>query len=100
MNLSRLELLSGPSRIVSTQLATYGSARTESALWLYQLDAKSRAEFWRDRASYLRNTEAQQVWFGVAQARVSETTGFTPFTMDNSVLLPCTNPVGRGEDGL
>jgi hypothetical protein len=100
LNLSRLDLLSGASRIVSTQLATYGSARTETALWLYQLDAKSRAEFWRDRAGYMRNVEAQQIWFGAAQARVAETTGFTPFTLDNSILLPCTNPTGRGEDSL
>ena len=100
LNLSRLELLSGASRVVSTQLAVYGSARTESALWAYQLDAKSRAEFWRDRASYMRNVDAQQIWFGVAQARVAETSGFTPFTLDNSILLPCTNAVGRGEDSL
>ncbi len=100
LNLSRLELLSGPSRIISTQLGTYGSARTETALWLYQLEGRSREEFWRERASYLRNTDAQQIWFGVAQAHISEITGFTPFTLDNSSLLPCTNSVGRGEDSL
>jgi hypothetical protein len=100
LNLSRLDLLSGPSRVLSTQLATYGSARTETGLWMYQLDGRSRQDFWRDRASYLRNTEAQQIWFGVGQARVSEVTGFTPFTLDNSVMLPCTNPIGRGEDSL
>jgi len=25
---------------------------------------------------------------------------FTPFTLDNTALLPCTNPYGRGEDAL
>jgi len=100
MNLSRLELLSAPSRVVATQLGTYGSARTETALWLYRLEGRSREDFWRERASYLRNTEAQHIWSGVAQAQPREITGFTPFTLDNSQLLPCTNPVGRGEDSL
>jgi hypothetical protein len=100
LNLSRLELLSGASRVVATQLGTYGSARTETGLWMYHLDGRSRADFWGDRAGYMRNTEAQHVWFGVGQARVAEVTGFTPFTLDNSVMLPCTNPVGRGEDSL
>ena len=100
MNLSRLELLSAPSRVAATQLGTYGSARTENGLWLYRLEGRSRDEFWRERASYLRNAEAQHLWFGVAQAQAKEVTGFTPFTFDNSLMLPCTNPVGRGEDSL
>ena len=100
LNLSRLELLSAPSRVIATQVSTYGSARTENGLWLYRLEGRSRDELWRERASYLRNTEAQYIWFGVAQAQAKETTGFTPFTFDNSVLLPCTNPLGRGEDSL
>jgi hypothetical protein len=100
MNLSRLELLSAPSRVVATQIGTYGSGRTENGLWLYRLEGRSREEFWRERASYLHATEAQHVWFGVAQAQPKEVTGFTPFTFDNSLLLPCTNPVGRGEDSL
>ena len=100
LNLSRLDLLSGSSRVVATQLATYGSARSETGLWMYQLEGRSRQEFWNERAAYLRNTDAQQIWTGIAQARVSEVTGFTPFTFDNSLMLPCTNPVGRGEDSL
>ncbi|HZW73672.1 MAG TPA: hypothetical protein VFF43_08990, partial [Caldimonas sp.] len=51
-------------------------------------------------ASYLRNIEVQSVWHGVAQARVLEIAGFTPFTVDNSRMLPCTNPIGRAEDTL
>ena len=100
LNLSRLELLSAPSRIVATQLGTYGSSRSENGLWLYRLEGRSREEFWRDRASYLRNTEAQHIWFGVAQAAAKDVTGYTPFTIDNSLMLPCTNPLGRGEDSL
>jgi hypothetical protein len=100
LNLSRLELLNGDSRIVATHHGAYGSSRTETGLWLYQLDPASSKEFWAERASYVRNTDAQFVWHGVDQARVLEVAGFTPFTMDNAQMLPCTNPVGRGEDGF
>jgi hypothetical protein len=100
MNLGRLESLSEKARIVATQHGTYGSTRTETGLWLYQLDAESRAAFWHERVAYQRNAEGQHLWHAVAQARVSPMSNFTPFTLDNSLLLPCTNPVGRGEDGL
>ena len=100
MNMTRLDLLSSGSRVISTHQASYGSARTEAGIWLYSLDEESRSRFWHDRASYLRNVDAQFVWHGVAQARVMAVAGFTAFTIDDSLLLPCTNPVGRGEDSL
>ncbi|MEP6483187.1 MAG: hypothetical protein ABJB01_01975 [Rudaea sp.] len=99
MNLGRLDTLNESARIIATQAGSYGSSRTETALWLYQLDADSRADFWNERASYQRNVEAQHLWHTVAQARVMSMANFTPFTVDNSSMLPCTNPVGRGEDG-
>ena len=60
----------------------------------------SRADFWRDRESYLRNVEAGSIWYGHRQARVATAGTFTPFAIDNAQLLPCTNPLGRGEDAL
>ncbi|MGA9334697.1 MAG: hypothetical protein WBV39_10515 [Rudaea sp.] len=100
LNLGRLAEFNADSRILATQTGTCGSSRTETGLWLYQLDAESRAEFWRERSAYQANVDAQHLCHAVAQARVSTMTNFTPFTLDNSDLLPCTNPVGRGEDGL
>ncbi|MGH8122406.1 MAG: hypothetical protein ACREPT_06500 [Rudaea sp.] len=100
LNLSRLNLIKGEARIVATQLGSYGSSRTASGLWLYELNPANRKELWRERAEYLRNIEAQHIWYGVAQARLLVSSGFTPFAMDNSQLLPCTNPLGRGEDSL
>ena len=97
---SRLDHLRGSARILATHHGSYGSSRTESGLWLYQLPASDRAEFVRDRDSYLRNVEAGSVWYGYRQAHVSGISNFTPFSLDNSVLLPCTNPLGRGEDAL
>lgn len=100
LNLSRLNLLSPEAHVISTLQGTYGSSRTESGIWMYQLDEESRADFWRDRDSYLRNVEARNLWYGVSQARVASAVFFSPFVFDNSLMLPCTNPVGRGEDGL
>ncbi|WP_440225642.1 hypothetical protein ACQQ2N_10370 [Dokdonella sp. MW10] len=100
LNLGRLEHLRGDARVLYTLNGTCGSSGTESALWLYQLDADSRAEFWADRDAYLRNIEAQSLWFGWMRAKPASVATFTPFAFDNRELLPCTNPDGRGEDGL
>ncbi len=99
MNLGRLDTINDAARIIATQVGSYGSSRTETGLWMYQLDADSRAELWRERGAYQRNVEAQHVWHTVDQARVMSMANFTPFMVDNSRMLACTNPVGRGEDG-
>lgn len=100
MNLGRLEHLRGDARVRYTLNGTRGSSGSESALWLYQLDADSRASFWSDRDAYLRNIEAQSLWYGWMRARPARTAYFAPFLFDNRELLPCTNPDGRGEDSL
>lgn len=100
LNLGRLAHLNPDARVIGTLNGTYGSSGTETGLWLYQLDPASRADFWLDRENYLRNVDAQHIWYGVNRARVSSFAYFTPFSLDNSTLLPCTNPDGRGEDGL
>ena len=100
LSLSRLDYLQADSPILATQHGTYGSSRTESGAWLYRLAAAERAEFTQDRDGYLRNVEAGSIWYGYRQARAMSSASFTPFALDNSVLLPCTNPVGRGEDAL
>lgn len=98
--LSRLDHLRSDAPVLATQHGSYGSSRTDSGLWLYQLPPEERAEFTRDRDSYLRNMEAGSVWYGHVQATARPTANFSPFSIDNSVLLPCTNPFGRGEDAL
>ncbi len=100
LNFGRLAHLNPNAHILGTLNGTYGSSGAETGLWLYQLDPASRADFWLDRESYLRNIEAQHLWYGVNRSRMSSFAYFTPFTLDNSELLPCTNPQGRGEDGL
>lgn len=100
LSLSRLDHLHADACILATHQGAYGSSRTESGAWLYQLPPESRAEFVRDRDSYLRNIEAGSIWYGQRQAWAGTAGTFTPFMLDNSSLLPCTNPVGRGEDSL
>jgi hypothetical protein len=101
LNLGRLGSLKADARVVSTHHGSYGSSRSESTLWLYHaIDAAGREEFWRDRESYARNMQAHHILYVADRARVVDVPGFTPFALDNSVLLPCTNPVGRAEDSL
>jgi hypothetical protein len=101
LNLGRLDLLNADARVISTHHGSYGSSRSESTLWLYQsIDPAGREAFWSDRESYTRNMQAHYIRYGVDRARVVDVPGFTPFALDNSVLLPCTNPVGRAEDSL
>jgi hypothetical protein len=100
LTLSRLDHLHGDAPILATHHGSYGSSRTESGLWLYHLSPEDRAEFTRDRDSYLRNVEGGSIWYGYRQARATGAATFSPFALDNSVLLPCTNPFGRGEDAL
>ena len=100
LTLSRLDHLHGHAPIRATHHGSYGSSRSESGLWLYHLSPEDRAEFTRDRDSYLRNVEGASIWYGYRQARATGAATFSPFAFDNSVMLPCTNPLGRGEDAL
>jgi hypothetical protein len=101
LNLGRLELLEADARIVTSHHGSCGSSRSESTLWLYHaIDRIGREELWQDRGSYQRNRDAHYVFYAVSKARVLDVPGFTPFALDNSALLPCTNPVGRAEDSL
>jgi hypothetical protein len=101
LNLGRLELLDADARIVTSHHGSCGSSRSESTLWLYHtIDRVGREELWQDRDSYYRNRDAHYVFYALGKARVLDVPGFTPFALDNSTLLPCTNPVGRAEDSL
>lgn len=98
--LGQLDDLRGGRRIAATMQGTTGSSRTESGMWMYHLEPDSRADFARDRDGYLRNIEARSLWYGYRQARATSMGAFTPFMLDNSRFMPCTNPFGRGEDAL
>lgn len=98
--LSRLGHLRGDARILASYTGSRGASFTSDSAWLYDLDPASRAGFWRDRDSYLRNVHAEAIVHAPQHTLVRPFGLFTPFLLDNSELLPCTAPSGRGEDGL
>ena len=101
LRLDRLDLLQSQARIVTSHHGSCGSSRSASTLWLYHaIDSIGCEEFWQNRESYLRNIDAHFIEYAASKARALEVAGFTAFTLDNSLLLPCTNPVGRAEDSL
>jgi hypothetical protein len=100
LSLGRLDHLRADATVIATLQGAYGSSRSESSAWMYQLAGESRAELWSSREDYLRNIEGGSLWYGHRQARVATAGTFTPFTLDARELLPCTNPTGRGEDAL
>lgn len=98
--LSRLGHLRGEARILASYTGSRGASFTGDSAWLYDLDPASRAGFWRDRDSYLRNVHAEAIVHAPQHTLLRPFGLFTPFLLDNSQLLPCTAPSGRGEDGL
>jgi hypothetical protein len=101
LTLDQLRMFAADTRIATTHHGSYGSSRSESTLWLYQIsDPVAREQFWGDHESYQRNRGAHHLYYGAGRAHTHEFSGFTPFALDNSELLPCTNPVGRAEDSL
>lgn len=98
--LARLAHLDGRARVLATFVGYRGDAFSSDNSWLYQLDKDARAEFWRERESYLRHVNADAVEIAMARLTAKPSGAHTPFMLDNSQLLPCTAPEGRGEDGL
>lgn len=98
--LSRLAHLRGDARILATYVGTRGASGAGEAVWLYDIDPASRATFWLDRESYLRNCNGDSIEYAPSRAQLRPFGLFTPFAVDNGELLPCTAPTGRGEDGL
>lgn len=98
--LARLNHLRGDARILATYTGSRGASFTGDSAWLYDLDTVSRDGFWADRDAYLRNVHAETIVHAPMRALVRPFGLFTPFLLDNSQMLPCTAPSGRGEDGL
>jgi hypothetical protein len=100
LDLSRNGLLDPQRRVLATLNGHRGQSGAESLGWLFLLPAAARAATSRDRDTFLASLEDPAVWYGTAGHTVSARGNYTPFCIDNSRLMPCTNPVGRGEDVL
>ena len=97
---SRRRDLDPATRIVATANGHRGSSGASLPQWLFMLEGEARAEFWRERETYLKQIDAANVWIGPARARLMPNGHFTPFIVDATTLLPPTLPTGRSEDLL
>lgn len=100
LDYSRTPTLRPRARVLATVNGHRGHSGAATLGWVYGLDPNARAELLRDAASYDAWLQDPAVWSGTARYAVSERGGYTPFAIDNTRLLPCTAPDGRGEDAL
>lgn len=100
LDYSRSRTLRPDARISMTLNGHRGSAGASGMAWLFALNAQARAEFSKDRDTYLRSVQDPAIWMGSRAFRVARHNNFTPFLVDNSQLMPCTSPFGRSEDAL
>lgn len=88
------------AQIASTFNGHRGASYSGSVSWLYMLAPAERAGIATDRETYVAQHRDPSVWFGAARFQCTGDNQFTPFALDNSALMPCTSPWGRGEDAL
>lgn len=100
LDLSRNRRLDPSRRVLATLNGHRGQSGAESLNWLFLLPPGARAGMLRDRATFLAALDDPAVWYGTAGYTVSARGNYTPFCVDNSRLMPCTNAAGRGEDAL
>ena len=100
MNLGRLDLLSDRARVITTHHGHYGSsgarARRGCTISMKRVGPSSGAIARATCATSKRNTSGS-----ACHRHVSWELRDSPRSLSTTaVLLPCTNPVGRGEDSL
>lgn len=97
---SRDSVLQADARLVMTVNGHRGGCGAGGLDWMLLFDRKARQGFAPDDAAYLERRADPAVWFGSAIFRPSRIAAFTPFLVDNSQLMPCVTPFGRGEDAV
>lgn len=100
LDLSRTPTLRADARVLATVNGHRGHSGAASLGWVFGLDPAGRAGMLRDPDTYAAWLDNPAVWSGAARHTVSPRGGYTPFAVDNTRLLPCTAPDGRGEDAL
>lgn len=100
LDFSRLRTLNPEARVSMTVNGHRGSAGASGMAWLFALGPQARAGLIADRDTYLRGLTDPAVWLGPRGYRVVTSNNFTPFTVDNASMMPCTSPFGRSEDAL
>jgi len=86
------------ARIALTVSGHRGGSTMASPQWLLGLDAAARAGLCASDASWLAGRADPSVWVGFERVYATRMATVSPFAIDNSQLMPCTLPRGRGED--
>lgn len=100
LDFSRNRLLAPQRRVRETVNGHRGQSGAESLSWLFLLPPAASATMRRSREALLASLEDPAVWHGTSSFSVAARGNYSSFCVDNSRLMPCTNPAGRGEDGL
>jgi hypothetical protein len=93
-------LLRGELRVAMTVNGHRGGSCASGVSWLLLLDPQARAPLLQNEATYRSLRGDPAVWFGCASFASTRLAQFTPFAVDNSLLMPCTSPFGRSEDAV
>ncbi|MCK7594592.1 hypothetical protein [Pseudomarimonas salicorniae] len=93
-------LLRGDLRVSMAVNGHRGGSCASGVNWLLLLDPQARAGLLADEARYRQLRGDPAVWFGCSAFAATRLAQFTPFSVDNSLLLPCTSPFGRSEDAV
>lgn len=97
---SRDALLAANAHILMTMNGHRGGSGASSLAWAFLLDPMGRSGYAGDEQTYLALRGDPPVWFGCSRYRLARCGNFTPFAIDNSRMMPCTSPFGRGEDAV
>jgi hypothetical protein len=100
LDFSRNRLLSPHRRVRETVNGHRGQSGAESLSWMFLLPPAASAPMLRSRETFLASLEDPAIWHGTSSFSVDWKSNYSSFCIDNSRLMPCVNPVGRGEDAL
>ena len=95
---SRLQTLLNGQAIKTSAGGAWGDWRMDTNLWLYLAPPEYTAGMRVDAGQYRALSHRPVLAHGFDQPQLTRMTNFTPLAFDNTTLIPCTVPTGRGED--
>ncbi|MDJ0655299.1 MAG: hypothetical protein QNJ40_14140 [Xanthomonadales bacterium] len=94
----KIRSLLGGNAIKTTAGGAWGDWRMDTTLWFYLMPQEYTRSIYSEPKRYLSLMHRPVLAHGYDQAQLTRLSNFTPVGIDNSELLPCTVPTGRGED--
>jgi hypothetical protein len=100
LDFSRNRLLFPHRRVRETVNGHRGQSGAESLSWMFLLPPAASAAMRSSRETFLASLEDPAIWHGTSSFHIAARSNYSSFCIDNARLMPCVNPVGRGEDAL